>query len=577
MLRVGRYVFKRAESDDELEQVHRLNYRTFVGEVGQYTDDGSGRLVDKFHDKNVYFIALRDGRVVGMVSAHGRPPFSVASRLADRSILERPGAKPIEVRLLAVDPEERKGPAAFGLFCAFYDYAWEHGHTEVYISGVEEQVGLYRHMGFEPLGPPVACGSAAFVPMRITLADLKARSGYLCEMWARRAKRRETSPRPTTERPVRREELSWDDEPAETALLCLLPGPVTTSAAVREAFRQPPIYHRGPRFIAQFERVRSTLAALTSARNVALFNGSGTLANEVVAATLGAEPDARAASGLILVNGEFGERLVQQSARFGLQARVLRWPWGQPWDLEEVDSTLAQAPPGSWVWGVHQESSTGVLNDLPGLVRTARQHGIRVCIDCISSLGAVPLDLREVYLATGATGKALAAYAGTAIVFADAERLGQLDLSRVPSYLDLPATLATRGPRFTFPSPTIQALQAALAEYATPRQAQARYERYASQGAWVRQRLREAGLSPLADEAVASPVITSFAPPDGQSSAAFVERCKSWGFAIGGESRYLAERRLVQIATMGAVALPEIEPLFDRLAQWLALAVAAMK
>src|SRR5205807_1540327 len=113
----------------------------------------------------------------------------------------------------------------------------------------------------------------------------------------------------------------------------------------------------------------------------AILNGSGTLANEAVAATLAAT--AGAGRGVLLVNGEFGQRLARQATRFGLVPRHLTWPWGEPWDLDAVDATLAAEPPGSWVWGVHQESSTGVLNDLPGLVQVARRRGVRVCMDCI--------------------------------------------------------------------------------------------------------------------------------------------------------------------------------------------------
>ncbi|HTQ79121.1 MAG TPA: hypothetical protein VMM92_03935, partial [Thermoanaerobaculia bacterium] len=94
MQRVGRYVFKRADADHELEAVHRLNYRTFVQEIPQHPDSGDGRLVDKFHGRNVYFVALRDDQVVGMISANDRPPFSVAERLADPTILDQPGCRP---------------------------------------------------------------------------------------------------------------------------------------------------------------------------------------------------------------------------------------------------------------------------------------------------------------------------------------------------------------------------------------------------------------------------------------------------------------------------------------------------
>src|SRR5215472_4314135 len=98
MYRDGGYLFKRAETPEEFEQIHRLNYRTFVAEIPQHHDTGDGRLVDKFHAKNTYFIAVRHGRVVGMISVHDQPPFSVADRLSDPSLLTHPDSRPLEVR-----------------------------------------------------------------------------------------------------------------------------------------------------------------------------------------------------------------------------------------------------------------------------------------------------------------------------------------------------------------------------------------------------------------------------------------------------------------------------------------------
>src|SRR5207237_9011751 len=177
---------------------------------------------------------------------------------------------------------------------------------------------------------------------------------------------------------------------------------------------------------------------------------------------------------------------------------------------------------GSGVWGVHQESSTGVLNDLPGVVRVARRWGMRVCVDCISSLGAVPLDLRGVYLATGATGKSLGSYAGAALIFADAEALRGIDRRHVASYLDIAAAIKSEGPCYTFPSPTLMALEAALQEYATPERAQATFARYNELGIFVRSQLRKLDLEPLASDDCASPVVTTFSPPGKESAVAFV-------------------------------------------------------
>ena len=235
---------------------------------------------------------------------------------------------------------------------------------------------------------------------------------------------------------------------------------------------------------------------MVGGRDVAILNGSGTLANETIAATLAA--GTHRGRGVMLINGEFGERIARQATRFGLEPHTLAWAWGEPWDLDEIDDALAHEPEGSWVWGVHQESSTGVLNDLAGLVAVARKRGVRVCVDCISSLGAVPIDLGEVFLASGATGKSLGSYAGASLIFADREALSTLDRKAVPSYFDLVAALSSEGPCYTFPSPTLAALETALRAYDTPEKARTTYARYHDLGAKVRQELGRLGLTPLA-------------------------------------------------------------------------------
>ena len=47
---------------------------------------------------------------------------------------------------------------------------------------------MYRRLGFEPLGPPVVDGSAAFVPMRVDL-PLDANVERLARQWMSRIER----------------------------------------------------------------------------------------------------------------------------------------------------------------------------------------------------------------------------------------------------------------------------------------------------------------------------------------------------------------------------------------------------
>ncbi len=93
-----------------------------------------------------------------------------------------------------------------------------------------------------------------------------------------------------------------------------LPGPVSIHALVRRAFERPPESHRSGPFIAEFQKIRQRLCQLVSARHVQILLGSGTLANDAVGAQLSVW---RRKPGLILSNGEFGERLIDHARRFG--------------------------------------------------------------------------------------------------------------------------------------------------------------------------------------------------------------------------------------------------------------------
>ena len=187
--RLGRFLFKRADTPEEIEQVHRLNYRTFVKEIQQHADTGTGRLVDKFHEWNTYFLAILDDQVIGMLSVHDRAPFSVESRLPDPAMIRQPGMRPLEVRLLAIEHAERHGPVLVGLTYVMNYFARENGYTHYLISAVVEQIPLYKHLGFHELGPAKGKPGAMFAPMMATLDDVDDHMKRTMVLWEKRAAR----------------------------------------------------------------------------------------------------------------------------------------------------------------------------------------------------------------------------------------------------------------------------------------------------------------------------------------------------------------------------------------------------
>ncbi len=181
-----RYLFKRAESLAELAEIHRLLYRTFVLEIPRYDDPGTGYLVDKYHERNLYFIALRDGRVCGMTAVHDQPPFSVASALENPGVLDRLDPPLLEVRILAVEPAERFGMVFAGLARSVHEYAKAKGYRTIVMTGLAKRQAMYERMGFRPLGPPALRGQESFVPMALNLSNLPERARRSLARWNQR-------------------------------------------------------------------------------------------------------------------------------------------------------------------------------------------------------------------------------------------------------------------------------------------------------------------------------------------------------------------------------------------------------
>ncbi len=522
---LNRYVFKRAASTEELQQIHRLNHQIFVEEVGQHEATGTSLLIDQFDQKNYYFIAKRDDLLVGMVSVHDQPPFSVANKLANPAALEMLGPHLLEVRLLAIRPDERNTKVLAGLLYAVFKYAYSGGYSHLIISGVQKQLAMYERLGFRAIGPPVSRGKAEFTPMAVSVNDLSAKTLARFHRWA------------------------------SSNRICLLPGPVHASLSVRRAFASPSESHRSESFVEEFEEVRARLQALSGGLRVALFPGSGTLGNDVVGAAIAADPTRH--RGLVLANGEFGRRLARHAARWRLPHRMLDWEWGTPWDLGSVAECLEKQEDIDWIWAVQLETSTGMVNDTERLLRLASERGVEVYLDCTSGFGAASLDFRSVALATTVSGKSLGGYAGAAIVFASEKSIERFARDMFPVSLDLPAALSSRGPLTTFSSQVIKSLCQALAE-----QGPQKWDQYSELGNYVRRKLLAAGLAPIVDGSQAAPVVTSFKPRQNSSSAATIKRCAAAGFTVGGESGYLLERGWLQIATMGDVAVDDLAPLF---------------
>jgi GNAT superfamily N-acetyltransferase len=165
---------KVANEDWEFEEIHRLNYRTFVEEIPQHEVSPARRLVDKFHQENTYLICLSGRALAGMLAVRGNRPFSLDQKLPDLDSHLPPGRSVCEVRLLAVAQEFRGAQVLQGLLALLWQHALRWGYNLAVISGTTRQLKLYQHLGFVPFGPLVGTGDARFQPMYVTLETFES-------------------------------------------------------------------------------------------------------------------------------------------------------------------------------------------------------------------------------------------------------------------------------------------------------------------------------------------------------------------------------------------------------------------
>ena len=165
--------FKVASEDWEFEQIHRLNYETFVEEIPQHAGNTEKSLVDPFHGENTYLICVRDGRLLGMVASRDRRPFSLDRKLEGLDAYLPRGKTVCEIRLLSVAREHRSGRIMQGLLTALARHCIDRGYQVAIISGTVRQERFYRRLGFVPFGPRVGTAEALFQPMYCELATLE--------------------------------------------------------------------------------------------------------------------------------------------------------------------------------------------------------------------------------------------------------------------------------------------------------------------------------------------------------------------------------------------------------------------
>ena len=172
-----------------------------------------------------------------------------------------------------------------------------------------------------------------------------------------------------------------------------IPGPTWVRPAILQELTRPMIGHRSAEFKDLFRRINADLKTLfATTQNTFVVTSSGT---GVMQAAL---ENCVARRVLVTVNGAFSERWFSIAQSLGYEVDRLEAEWGQAVDPEALADHLASRRAHyDAVTLTHNETSTGVTNDIPALAAVVREEApdALVLVDAVSSLGGIPVHFDE--------------------------------------------------------------------------------------------------------------------------------------------------------------------------------------
>jgi len=176
--------------------------------------------------------------------------------------------------------------------------------------------------------------------------------------------------------------------------LLMTPGPTMLPTRVLEIMRRQIIHHRTFNYERCFDELCENLKLVfQTSQTVMTVACSGTGMMEAAVVNLFSPGD----KVLAVTIGAFGDRFAEIARAFGLDVQLYAVEWGKPADpgkiKEILDTDAANEIKGVLI--THNETSTGVTNDIKAIAGLTKDTGRLLVIDAISSLGALELKMDE--------------------------------------------------------------------------------------------------------------------------------------------------------------------------------------
>ena len=345
--------------------------------------------------------------------------------------------------------------------------------------------------------------------------------------------------------------------------LVFLPGPTQVHPRVYEAMGKPIVGHLDPYFFEVSEDIRRDLRPVFGTQNpfVQVISGTGSAGMETSLANF-VETGQKLA---VFTAGYFAERFVEMGRRHGANVVCSSKPWGETFSEAEASDFLNREKPHAVAF-VHAETSTGALQNLAAITRPAHAVGALTIVDCVTSLGAIPIDVdaNGVDVAFSCIQKGLSCPPGLAPITVSPAAVERLRARKGPCpiwYMDLKLLLdyyeGAHRYHHTAPITTFYALHEGLA-LVLEEGVEARFARHRAMHEEFLKRIEAAGLEMyISDKARRITTVNTIRVPEGVNDGEVRKRLlEKYDIDIAvGFGQLLG--KIFRIGLMGPLATPD--------------------
>ena len=346
-----------------------------------------------------------------------------------------------------------------------------------------------------------------------------------------------------------------------------VPGPTPCPPEVLQAMACQMINHRGPEFDKILRGVTAKLKHLFQTKNdLYLLTCSGTGGLEAAIVNTLSPGD----KALCVTVGAFGDRFTRIVEVFGAEVIPVRAEWGKAADPDEIRRALQKVPGIKAVLVTHNETSTGVTNDLAAISAVVKEFDKLLLVDAISSLGSIdlPVDKWRCDVTVTASQKGWMVPPGMAMVSLSQEAWQAHARAKMPrfnwdfalarKYLEIGQTPWTPAVSIVF------ALSVAL-DMMLKEGLSNIFARHARVGKAAREGVKSLGLSLFADEKYASNTVTAVSVKDGMDVKAMLKMLREeYQIVLAGGQQSL-QGKIFRIGHLGLVTEDDIKEIISAL------------